>query len=264
MFHYHNKHIRAVSTVTHEFTNYPRTAAYEAREGEGNIGWLVRVKPIRTDLSLHFSRVAELIKIGMPGPLNKAKRPIPQQGRYISVLTDEDGQRLLKALGLTPPLADEGLFGRPTDYWDGDETDSSIISTLRKEQDQLRRALLSGRDTAPCAICGRLFHKRMLIAGHIKPRSKCSEEERRQFRKVAMLICALGCDALFEWGYIVVKEDGKIGSGREADTTDLRRLVDPLLGKKCNAYSPETAPSFAAHVKLHSLWLGEHSQTFAL
>lgn len=251
VFHYHDKHIRAVSTVTQELVPHPRSPAYRAREGEGNDGWLVRVSPIRTDLNLHFSRVAELIRIGMPGPLNRSQPPRPQQGRYLSLLSDADGRQLLRELSIEAPLSDDGFFGRPSGYWDGDETDSLVIAELRNEQGKLRKALLGGRHEATCAMCGRLLPNRMLIAGHIKPRSKCSEEERRNYRTVAMLICALGCDALFEWGYIVVHGSGVIGRGRTTETPDLEHLVERLVDEKCSAHTEETAPNFAAHMNLH-------------
>ncbi|MFM9274624.1 hypothetical protein [Pseudarthrobacter sp. NKDBFgelt] len=252
VFHYHNKCVRAVSTVIHSFVEYPRTAAYKAREGEGDTGWLVRVKPVRKNLDLHFSQVAELIKIGMPGPLNKSDPPIPQQGKYISLLTDEDGQRLLEKLSLELPVADEGILGRSNDYWDGDETDSAVITKLRKEQAELRKALLGGRDAAPCAVCGKVLPKRLLIAGHIKPRSKCSDKERRNYREIAMLVCALGCDSLFEWGYILVDETGDIVRGRSADTPDLLQAVNLVIGQKCSAFSLGTAAAFAEHMRMNA------------
>ena len=62
-----------------------------------------------------------------------------------------------------------------------------------------------------------------------------------------MLICALGCDALFEWGYIVVTTDGHMEPGTPAETPALETAVAKLTGERCTAYDEVTAPSFALH-----------------
>ncbi len=81
--------------------------------------------------------------------------------------------------------------------------------TRRVEQQALRWYLLPNA-TGTCAICGREFAKQFLRAAHIKPRAACSEAERRDLSHVAMPACVLGCDALFEQGYISVGEAGEI------------------------------------------------------
>ena len=64
---------------------------------------------------------------------------------------------------------------------------------------------------------------------------------------VAMLVCSLGCDALFEQGYIVVGENGRMRRGRPAETKDLERAVDLLIGKVCTAHNDLTEANFKAH-----------------
>lgn len=88
----------------------------------------------------------------------------------------------------------------------------------RRVVESARQHLLRQRDTAPCAIFGEVLPVRLLVAGHIKPRNRCTEQERVDFTATARLICALRCDALFEWGYIVVGADGQVRPGWPAET----------------------------------------------
>jgi hypothetical protein len=70
----------------------------------------------------------------------------------------------------------------------------------------------------------------LLIAAHIKPRSKCTEDERRDFVNNVIPMCLLGCDALFELRFLVVA-DGKVHVKKNLVTTDkLKALCDHLDG----------------------------------
>ncbi|MFJ6155605.1 hypothetical protein ACIQF8_01540 [Pseudarthrobacter sp. NPDC092184] len=249
VFHYQKGYLRAVSTVLEEWRNFPRPPEYTRRPGEGDDGWLVTVEPLVTNLALSFHRVGELIRKGASGPLGA--NGIPAQ-KYLSPLSDEEGKGLLSELNVAPPEEDGSLLGRPGDSWDGGETDGEALNKIRLEQSALRRKLLRGRAVASCSLCGNTFPSRLLIAGHIKPRSKCTEDERRDYRS-AMLICNLGCDALFEWGYIVVNEEGLISASLRAETKELQAAVTALIGRKCTAYDRNTAGKFADHARLVSL-----------
>lgn len=245
VFHYQKGLLRAVSTVKDQWCNYPRPAEYVRRPGEGDDGWLVTVEPVITGLALSFRTVGELINKGNGGPLGA--NGIPAQ-KYLSPLSEEEGRALLSELDVVLPGEDEGLLGRPSDFWDGGETDSEALRKIRLEQADLRRNLLRGRSTAACAICGSTLPARLLLAGHIKPRSKCSEEERRDYRS-AMLVCSLGCDALFEWGYIIVDGHGRIDGSRRPETAFLQAAVTALVGKRCSAFNRHTSSKFAAHAR---------------
>lgn len=86
---------------------------------------------------------------------------------------------------------------------------------------------------------------RLLVAAHIAPRHALSDEQRRRLDDVAMLACALGCDALFEWGYVTVDEHGTLRAGMDAPTDDLRSAVAGLVGKRCSAFKGSNAAMFA-------------------
>lgn len=247
VFHHARSCLRAVSVVTDSWVDWPRGPAYPTPEGEGDEGWLVRTRPLEIGFELRFEDVAQLIELGAPGPFTQQGHP--QRKKFISQLSDDDGTRLLDHLGLE--YLHEGLYGRPATEWLGGETDAPSISTIRKEQSSLRRYLLGGRTIAQCSLCQAELPDRFLIAGHIKPRALCSEEERRDYR-AAMLVCNLGCDALFEWGYVVVGDDGRIEPGISAETEAVRGAVDALAGRRCSAYDEETAPRFEFHRQLRA------------
>jgi hypothetical protein len=160
------------------------------------------------------------------------------------VYSPSDGKRVVQE-------SDGSLLGLPETRWDPEETDSEVLGTVRREQAHLRRHLLSGQTEGTCAICGRLLPAQLLIAAHIVPRRLLDHAGRRDFGSAAMLACVLGCDALFEWGYVAVDEAGRIVSARPAETGQLRELVHAVVGRECTAYSTVTNARFAQHRDLH-------------
>lgn len=155
----------------------------------------------------------------------------------------------LQAQGLISG-SDDGFLGRSDAFWDGDETDSVALGKVRAEQTDLRNYLLQGRAVARCSICAAEVPSRLLVAGHIKPRSACSEAERRDYPAAAMLICSLGCDALFEWGYIVVDRAGRVRPSRDPETAGVRESVMAVSGRACLAFNQNTSANFAWHEAL--------------
>ncbi|PVE19203.1 hypothetical protein DDA93_05180 [Arthrobacter sp. Bz4] len=248
VFHYQKSYLRAVSRVATSWQPWSRPEENpKVYSAENDDGWLVTVDPIQTGLALHYSRAAELIRNGPGSPINAAGHP---QQKFLSALSEEDGRSLLHELGMAASAAMmDGLYGRP-DEWDGGETDEVSLGTVRQEQADLRRHLLNGRPIASCSVCGEERPAKLLVAGHIKPRNSCTEEERKNFRSVAMLVCSLGCDALFGWGYIYVDPEGYVRRGVPAETKDVEAAVDLLIGKHSGAHNEQTARNFAAHAEL--------------
>ncbi|MET4539481.1 hypothetical protein ABIE37_001253 [Arthrobacter bambusae] len=250
VFHYYGPHLRAVSVVADEWKEAARPDGYPPREGEGDDGWLVQVTPFATGLEIPWTRIAELITHGSPGPFTAVGKP---QQKFLSALPENEALAVLREAGVSLQAPQEESFlGLPEDCWGDGETDAQALTTVRKEQGELRRHLLHGRSSAPCSICGEELPAKVLVAGHIKPRSLCSEDERWDFRSAAMLICALGCDALFEWGYVVVDDSGRVRRGRHAETKDLEAAVDLLIGKVCSAHNEHTASNFAERRRIVS------------
>ncbi|RAO23336.1 hypothetical protein MED15_01176 [Micromonospora noduli] len=134
----------------------------------------------------------------------------------------------------------------PTDKVAADPFTGSLekpfAGTQRGEQPALRRRLLGSMSEAECAICGETYPARLLWAAHIKPRSICTDAERRDLSHVGMLACVFGCDALFETGYISVNENGQIvtssfGSEHKAIATKVADLEGRLVSTHTKASS---------------------------
>lgn len=250
VFHYAHGLIRAVSRVIAEWVPAPRPTGYPKRTPlDLDAGWLVRVEPIATDLILDWHELPELIAVGAPGPMDR--NGVPQE-KYLSVITDEEGQRLLDRLGVSVEFDSMGPPElAPVDaIWELGETDATTIGRRRREQGRLRAYLLGSRDSANCDICGRRLPASILVAAHIKPRAVSDEDHRKDFASIAMLACALGCDELFERGYIIVDESGVVKPGRDAKTGALQSIVDGLVDGKCTAHNTKTAGDFADRAKL--------------
>jgi len=112
------------------------------------------------------------------------------------------------------------------------ELDEESMRKRRLEQSLLRAFLLSGRDTGTCVLCAALMPENLLVAAHLKPRAKCSVVEKRDIPNVAALMCKLGCDDLYEKGYVYV-EKGEVQphSGR-ALTPAVEAAVANIKGKR--------------------------------
>jgi hypothetical protein len=119
---------------------------------------------------------------------------------------------------------------------------------LRKEQAKLRRALFGGERVSVCGICGRSLPVDLLVAAHIKKRSRCTSDERRDAANVVMAMCKLGCDELFERGYLGV-EDGKVvvATSSSSASPDLVVVAEQLSGRLVDAWTSASEPYFSWH-----------------
>jgi hypothetical protein len=73
-----------------------------------------------------------------------------------------------------------------------------------------------------------------------------SPQERRDLNNV-MFACVLGCDSLFEHGYVYVDADGAIRpSDHSASSAHLTTAVE-RLGDTCTAHTAASADYFAWH-----------------
>jgi hypothetical protein len=127
--------------------------------------------------------------------------------------------------------------------------DSTASVKVRKEQAQLRKMLASGREVASCALCGHQYPLIFLVAAHIKRRSICTDDERRDLHHVAMLACTFGCDALYEAGWITVDPDGYIQTTPLGTAPEgrLRNQLQQLAGRRCQAHSHASESYFSWH-----------------
>lgn len=251
VLHYANHYLRAVSLVRTPWRPATRPEGYRMRPGDGDEGWLVEVGVQQTGLNIHFHDIAALISHGTPGPLDKNGTP---RQIYVARLRDDEANALLNAAGtVVPPGGREEpvLLGMPDSVLDLDTTDTMAVSRVRREQAHLRRHLLGGRSEAPCALCGRILPQHVLVAAHIVPRRHLDDAERLDFRGSAMLACSLGCDALFEWGHIIVDDSGFVRAGRPSPWASMTEAVEVLDGRPCAAHNVHTANRFSQHQASH-------------
>lgn len=242
VFHHAKRYLRGISRVTQEWV--PDSG-----------GWLVEVELFQENLAIHFGVVAELITVGPPGPFITTKdHPNGVTGeKYASLLSEDDARKILDHLEISlddDAGQNEEATASAANIWSGDETYRRVMAFQRKEQHSLRRKLLRGRENAACDLCGKELPAGILVAAHIMPRRGLPEKERKDFDSIAMLACSLGCDKLFEDGYVAVDGSGRIVAAREPGTGDLSKHISALVGRSCGAHNDRTAPSFANHAAL--------------
>jgi hypothetical protein len=115
---------------------------------------------------------------------------------------------------------------------------------LRKEQSILRAMLFKGLQETKCAVCHRNFPIELMVAAHVKPRSKCSTSERRN-PHVVMPVCKVGCDDFFEKGYLIVDEMGKIFRNTTMNySSELNSILMEYEGKYCTHFNQNTEDFF--------------------
>jgi len=112
--------------------------------------------------------------------------------------------------------------------------DGRASTKTRKEQQILRRVLLANL-SSECVICGHTMSDDMLVAAHIKRRSECTVTERRDYLNVASLMCKLGCDALFEVGYVGVA-DGIVVALKAVENDAVKERVNSVLNREVNGW----------------------------
>jgi len=132
-----------------------------------------------------------------------------------------------------------------------DSVDGKVLSTQRKEQAFLRRQLFKGKTTARCSICGEEFPVALLCCSHIKKRCYCTLEEKKDYQNIVTPMCSLGCDKLFENGYIAV-DNGRIKVLKLTNIKTLDSKIKALENKLVLGYSDANKNYYHAHLVQNS------------
>lgn len=120
--------------------------------------------------------------------------------------------------------------------------------TQRTEQSFLRNFLFKKKFSEKCSICQKDYPIQFLVASHIKQRSECSDEEKRDFENIVVPMCKFGCDELFERGYIFVNDDGRIDRNpRKNLTKAVEAYISQFEKTECCGWKKETARYFKWH-----------------
>ncbi|MER5381777.1 hypothetical protein ABT040_16060 [Streptomyces sp. NPDC002688] len=128
------------------------------------------------------------------------------------------------------------------------ELERTARRAQRGEQAALKRRLVKN-GAGQCALCGRNLPAAFLIAAHIKKRALCSDEEKRDLANIAMLACTLGCDAVYEHGYVTVAAKGTLKiSPLAADIPEIAAYIaDKLASRTVGWWTPQREPYYQWH-----------------
>ncbi len=177
------------------------------------------------------------------------------------VLNEDKSARVISAL---PGLAESAVTATEQDYEDSVDSEDQGDpeppwgddpkygkSEIRVEQPFIRKQLLENGNRT-CVFCGRTLMSEMLWAAHMKKRSKCTAEERKDWKNLCALACKLGCDELYERGLIWVGADGSIIVSERLkelpeDSAEKRYALGFLEDRDCLAHDEGSEPYFRWH-----------------
>ncbi|EOZ5051109.1 hypothetical protein [Pseudomonas aeruginosa] len=104
---------------------------------------------------------------------------------------------------------------------------------------------------AACSICGGVFPRSMLVAAHIKKRSACELKEKLDIENIATPMCRLGCDPLYELGFISVRGGKVVAHPSKKGSELISAYVAALVDRKVPAWTKKTKKYFQWHATAH-------------
>ena len=126
--------------------------------------------------------------------------------------------------------------------------EKQITTFQRKEQAFLRKRLIGNQADAICSICGKKIPVGLIWCAHIKKRSSCTEEEKRDWKNIVTLMCKFGCDDLYEKGYIGVS-DGKIIALKQTTNEAVNEKIGEIVGNHHENYNPNNKKYYDSHLE---------------
>jgi hypothetical protein len=130
-----------------------------------------------------------------------------------------------------------------------DELDSKYNALRRNEQGYLRSFLFGSSKYAECCICRELYPVEFLVAAHIKKRSVCNNDEKKDFKNIVVSMCKFGCDELFERGHISVVEGIVVSNNRLGHSDALNSYRDKTVDNICVAFNVNNRKYFEFHYR---------------
>ena len=132
-----------------------------------------------------------------------------------------------------------------------DSLDGFARAIVRVEQQTLRRYRFGSSTSVACAVCGRVLPVGLVRLAHIKRRSEANRDERLMLENT-MPACTLGCDELFERGYLAVDTFGVLTANETKPTSgDLAEIVKALANRPIHGYTANQEQFFAWHRTRH-------------
>ena len=125
-----------------------------------------------------------------------------------------------------------------------ESSDTEATVKRRREQQILADILFLDKTEESCSICHKVMPTELLHAAHIKQRSECTKKEKTD-PNIVMPLCKLGCDDLFEQGFILVDSKGRIKKNSNTlISKDLDLHLESLVELECTSFNKNTAPYF--------------------
>jgi len=177
--------------------------------------------------------------------------------RGFSVLDPDKSQNVFNALDLqsytfTEDLTEEEFTNIVSQLAQLEKTETETTSKTRLEQSFLKKLLFKRKIVGTCACCKKELPIAYLWAAHIKKRSHCTVQERKDYN-IVIPLCKLGCDELFEKGYIAVNDAGLFHSLKKKPTSaDLESYMLSINNQLCTYYNANTSGYFRWHLEYHT------------
>ncbi len=180
-------------------------------------------------------------------------KPIGRQLQTMRQLTEKSAQRISALWNGASVRAQSAHDRIQADLNAYDKLDAERLALVRREQAFIRKHLFREHPTGDCAICGETLPVELLVAAHIKPRSECTEEERRDFVNNVVPMCLLGCDALFERRWIAVIDGTIVVRPHTRTGRRLGVLLRRIDGRKTIAWRNNRIKYFEWHARLRPM-----------
>jgi len=130
-------------------------------------------------------------------------------------------------------------------------TDGTANRPTRLEHKYIVRHLFQGKLISRCSICHNEYPRHLLVAAHIKKRSACRPEEKLDIENIALPMCRLGCDPLFEHGYISVSNGKVVKHPSREMTGAIAIYVESVLGNQVKEWGKVNRKYFDWHLNAH-------------
>lgn len=190
-------------------------------------------------------------KYGKYGTKEQKAAQLVRQGAAISLVHDSEFRKLIE--DRRPARTADRIAGEPVE-WLALPTKKQFIQVAkikgpldrehsvlgRVEQSYLRRILFNGAEHAECWLCSRSLPVSLLIAAHVKPRSECSRRERLDVPNIVFSVCLLGCDALYERGFLGVGRRGRILVSTAQSSRAIKAEFRRFRGRTCKHWEERT------------------------
>lgn len=230
VFSYADRAIRAIGAVRAPYVNAPKPAYGAAGANWGADGWLVTIEWTLLELPFEPLPVFGQINDLMPtvhSPLTSAGKGA--MNVYLARISPELGQTLMDFISFETPELQEQIDDASAMQ---QVLNADIPATTKKQLVDARKGqgIFRERVAAIDGNCrvSKTSDKRVLIASHIKPWSKCTDKERLDGENGLLL--APHVDKLFDRFLISFEDDGVLfTAGPSVDALMRSWNLDPTL-----------------------------------